>query len=187
MACNFSARLGVYPATWLGTNSPGYRLMQRGPLLRAPRSLSSGPFRGRQVPAHPTFFRCSLFLKRMPYMKMGMPLLLFLFIQHLPQTPDGLCLSVASIADGLRVYVQIGSVSTLNARTLGPVAGFISAAHVRHRGLSETATTASKRQRLQVAPLRDGNVIALFWVLKRCSPVGPGTAFVAPKWNVARM
>jgi hypothetical protein len=61
----------------------------------------------------------------MPYMKMGMPLLLFLFIQHLPQTPDGLCLSVASIADGLRVYVQIGSVSTLNARThAGPGGGF---------------------------------------------------------------
>ena len=56
---------------------------------------------------------------------LGMPLLLFLFIQHLPQTPDGLRLSVASIADGLRVYVQIGSVSSLNARThAAPGGGF---------------------------------------------------------------
>ena len=79
-------------------------------------------------PAHPTFPRLFAILEADALHEnggLGMPLLLFLFIQHLPQTPDGLRLSVASIADGLRGYVQIGSVSTLNARTqAGPGGGF---------------------------------------------------------------
>jgi len=36
---NFSARIGVNPAAWLGTNAPGYRLMPRGLDLRAPALL----------------------------------------------------------------------------------------------------------------------------------------------------